>query len=208
MPEEEEEDPKLKTYEQSGYESHYFMKNAGSLLVFILLQVALILLLVLCKPCSALCKCCKSTHGKVSNWLFFNPLLRLLLEATLDFSFSIFIQTSLMQENEDEEEKEKSVSEKFIQYNDSMVWIFIVVIGIMPIFVSIFLCCNRKKLQEPDFDKKYGALYTGLNLEKRSIVLYTPLFMLRRILFALVVCYMQGSIWIQLFFQFFCTLGF
>jgi len=37
MPEEEEEDLSMDTYKQSGYESHYFSKNAGSLLIFILL---------------------------------------------------------------------------------------------------------------------------------------------------------------------------
>jgi len=89
-----------------------------------------------------------------------------------------------------------------------MLWVFIVTIAAMPAVVCIFLCYNSKKLAEDKFEKRYGALYSGLNVKKRSVLLYTPLFMLRRILFALVVCYLHGYIWVQLAFQIFCTLSF
>lgn len=37
MPEEDEDNPELSDYADTGYESQYFVKNTGSLLVFILI---------------------------------------------------------------------------------------------------------------------------------------------------------------------------
>ena len=77
-----------------------------------------------------------------------------------------------------------------------MIWISASVIGLMPILVFSFLSCNLGKLHEERYEKRYGALYTGLTLKRRSITLYTPLFMLRRIIFAFFACYFEGLIWI------------
>ena len=93
-----------------GYESKFFTKNAGSLLFIIALQPILILLVFLCSPMARACSCCKKLLIKLEEWLKFNPLLRLLLEATLDFSVSIFIQISKTHESVD-------VSDKFNTYN-------------------------------------------------------------------------------------------
>ena len=45
-------------------------------------------------------------------------------------------------------------------------------------------------------------------MNNAAVPLYTPLFILRRMSFALFVCYMQGFTWVQLAFQFFCLITF
>lgn len=102
MPEEDEENPDLVEYSETGYESQFFIKNAGSLLIFILLQAILIIIVAVSTPCPAICDCCKRPYLRLKNWVIFSPVLRLLLEATLDFSFSIFIQRVTITESGDE----------------------------------------------------------------------------------------------------------
>ena len=88
----EDEDNMISKFVDTGYESRYFIINAGSLFVFFLLLLVLIALLPACLLCTRLCTCCKKPFAKFKKWLFINPLIRFLLEATLDFGFSIFIQ--------------------------------------------------------------------------------------------------------------------
>jgi len=85
------EEEKFQVFAVAGYDSHYFLLNAGSLFIFILLQLLLILLLPVCLPCKRCCSGCETKLGRWKRYLLFGPILRLLLEATLDFSLSIFI---------------------------------------------------------------------------------------------------------------------
>ena len=95
----EDEDDLPEELQDTGFESKYFINNAGTLLLFFLLQVLFFALLLFVTPCSKAFPICKKPVGKMQSWLLYNPILRLLLEATLDFSFCVFIQQKLMQEN-------------------------------------------------------------------------------------------------------------
>jgi len=155
MPEEDEEDPELESYAESGYESHYFVNNAGSLLLFILLQLFLVLMVAFCMPCPAMCNCCKRPYLRFKHWVLFNPILRLLLEATLDFSFSIFIQRVTLDKedllSEGSDDKDSLAGIKFTSFNEVMLWAFLATLGLLPIGIVIFLCCNWKRLEEKAF---------------------------------------------------------
>ena len=76
----------------TGFESQYFKTNAGSLLIFFFIEVALLIVLFFFLFFKKSCKTCKKAYKRLKNKLLFNPMLRLLLEALLDFSFCIFLQ--------------------------------------------------------------------------------------------------------------------
>ena len=87
----EDEDELPEEQLDTGYESEFFAINAGSLLIFFLIQVLLLVLAFICKPCESAFTFCRTPIRKVKAWLLFNPILRLLLEATLDFTICVFI---------------------------------------------------------------------------------------------------------------------
>ena len=78
----------------------------------------------------------------------------------------------------------------------------------MPIAISIFLCVNFRRLENPDFEQRYGALYSGLAVKKRSALAYPVIFVTRRFAFALLVCFWRTFLWLQIAFQFFSLIGF
>ena len=88
---EEDEEQMVQVFVDTGYESQFFVRNAGSLLVFMLIFIVALACLPACMICTRLCPCCKSPVERLKKKIVFNPFIRILLEATLDFSFSIFI---------------------------------------------------------------------------------------------------------------------
>ena len=89
-----------------------------------------------------------------------------------------------------------------------LLWVFLITLSAMPIITLVFLCKNQKQLETELVTRRYGALYDGLNVAKSAVIFYTPIFMIRRITFALVVCLLHGFVWVQLSFQFLCILTF
>ena len=164
---EEEEDDLDDEFLSSGYESHYFVLNAGSLFLFFIVLGLIGFSLLLFYPCSRYSRRCHRQRTKVKRWLMFNPILRFLLEACLDFSCGIFIQQVTL--NQDHEAKESS---SFITFNNYMLLLFLILIASMPIAISVFLCLKFKHLQDQSFEDKYGALYSGLDITKRSSLLF------------------------------------
>ena len=149
----------------TGYESQFFVRNAGSLFVFMIVFIVVLACLPACLICARLCTCCKSLHERIKKKLVFNPFIRILLEATLDFSFSIFIQRTTL----DKEIEEQSL---FETVNTIALWFCIVLFSILPIAIAIFLCYNFEKLNSERFIERYGALYLGLDVNKRLSLIY------------------------------------
>ena len=83
---------------ETGYESEYFVLNAGSMLLFFLILLILFVALAVCLPCITFCNCCRKLHAKLKSWLMYNPVLRLALESSLDLSFAILINYRLNRE--------------------------------------------------------------------------------------------------------------
>jgi hypothetical protein len=58
-----------------------------------------------------------------------------------------------------------------------------------PVFTAFILLKSFKKLDEPDVIKKYGAIYLEINTNSRWAVMFYPIFLLRRVIFAIFVIY-------------------
>jgi hypothetical protein len=58
-----------------------------------------------------------------------------------------------------------------------------------PVFTTFLLLKNFKKLGDPDITAKYGAIYLEINTKSKWAVLFYPVFLLRRVIFALFVIY-------------------
>lgn len=169
---------------KTGYSSRYFMLNAGSMFVYFCIDVILLVLLIVFLPCAKICQCCRARHDKYKKNLMFNPIIRMVLEASLDFSFAVFIMWTLVV-TKDDENRNNPETQAFVMFNTYVVWTFLVIFSALPIFITIFLCCNFKRLKDKDFEDKYGAFYLGLNIDSRFSLIFPVQFVVRRFLFAL-----------------------
>jgi hypothetical protein len=60
---------------------------------------------------------------------------------------------------------------------------------ISPILVGIFLIKNNERLQNTDFHDKFENLYGNLKEKKLTALLYIPIFLIRRVVFVLLIIY-------------------
>ena len=74
---------------------------------------------------------------------------------------------------------------------------------ILPIFVIYKLCRNFHRLEDKDFEEKYGSLYEGLKTKNRSAIFFSVNFIMRRILFAVLATGVNDFVWLQIATQYF-----
>jgi uncharacterized membrane protein len=107
----------------------------------------------------------------VSRKLFFNSILRAILETYLKFSISTFIsiQTLKIDSRED-------------IINSWMTVLFLVGVISFPVFTFFFLRSRRDRLNEEDFKGRFETLYLNVNTGDDTSVLMMTLFIFRRLL--------------------------
>ena len=67
---------------------------------------------------------------------------------------------------------------------------------VLPFASTLFIYCNFDKLSDDKFEKKYGALYEGINIKKKSSLAFPLMFMVRRIGFAAAACFYPDFSWL------------
>ena len=68
----------------------------------------------------------------------------------------------------------------------------------MPIFSYLYLRKNFDKLDEPNFEKKYGTLYSNHSTKRATIILSLPIFCFKRFLIALGTVFINQPIAINI----------
>jgi hypothetical protein len=79
------------------------------------------------------------------------------------------------------------------QQVDKMGMVIFVIIVAYPIFVTSFLYVNLDKLEIEEFKVKFEALYLKTSTHSFLKVLQTPMFLIRRLLMALIIVILSGS---------------
>ncbi len=132
----------------------------------------------------------------ISRKLFFNSILRGLLEAYLKFSISTWIAV----------QKFDKVDTKEEIINAGLTVVFVIVIVAFPPFTYILLHKYKHRLEEEDFKGRFESLYLNVNTKVDKSILMITLFIFRRLLFSLNIVFLANSTIAQLFVQFFCCL--
>ena len=63
------------------------------------------------------------------------------------------------------------------------------VLVFLPFFIGIKLYLNFDKLEDDEFDGKYGSLYEDMKKDDRRTIFFNTFFMVRRAIFTAVVCF-------------------
>ena len=70
----------------------------------------------------------------------------------------------------------------------------LVLLLLLPGFSYVYLRLNYRKLEEPDFQQKFGTLYQNLYPLKRTVYKMTSIFCLKRLIYALVTVYLTNYV--------------
>ena len=182
---------------QAGFESIYMMFSMGFFFYIFLVNTFLIIcsipLMILAKKCSKVTK----VSSKLTSYLYWNGLIRLLMEAYLDVSICTLINLKryfwIVEFNS-------------LTLNNLLVIFFAFVLIFFPPFLLIFAACKHNKWQSEEYQNKYGTLTDGTTsrLSKHKwLILFIPfMFFLRRIILALTVVFWNEFFFGQISFQF------
>ena len=120
----------------------------------------------------------------VSRKIFFNSILRGILEAYLRFSISTWLSIKKM---------DASVTTKEEGINASLTVVMAIIICCFPPFTYFLLLRNKDRLLDEDFKGRFESLYLNVETKIDKSILMMSLFVLRRLLYSLNIVFLEGS---------------
>lgn len=190
----------------TGYESIYVAENLGTIFVmmhfYLLAYIFAGVFYILGKKWQV----CAKVSAKLNAALFWNGLLRLFMEAYLEFSLAVILNLWYI-----EFDHENGA----VLYQSICTLLYAIILFGLPVFVVKFYKRNLDKLDETEFKEKYGSVYEGLRLNERdedeneireNSLFYPAFFLMRRLIFSVIAIFMESLIVFQLAVLFACTI--
>ena len=185
----------FETAAEIGFESYYFMVNLGSLtFVFIFTMTIPLLLYYVLKPLISKSHYLRAKHEGISNGLQGNMFIRFIMEASLDVFLCLGLQFYYEDVNNG-----LNFDSAFEAINTILVFILGIVTFVFVPFALAFYISKFASWGDEDFDKKYGATLDGLRKDRYSSIAYYIIFILRRLLFAIVAILAPHNLAVQIF---------
>jgi hypothetical protein len=182
-------------FQQTGYETSNLLKNLGLLLLAVIGVLCLVVLIWLMRFAAKRFPIVDKIQTMISRKLFFNSILRGLLEAYLKFGISTWIAV-----------KAFNIDERDDIINAWMTILMTSFVMGFPVFIYVFLRRNAEKLQLEDFKGRFESLYLNVDTSVKKSILTVSLFVFRRLIYSINIVLFSGSTCTQLFVQFFCCL--
>lgn len=178
-------------FEEVGYESRNFIQNLGSIYYFFPLIGVWLLLLAILKLFAA-CGCSRPNrwYAKLKAALFWNFLLRLVIESYLELHLSSTINAANLYFSSNSGDWLASLTTLPVAF----------VVNVFPFWLFVFLRRNFDQLSEENFKARFGATYEGLATECKSFVGHPLIFVLRRMLFSLMVIFVPNQTFVHISF--------
>jgi len=175
----------LESFTDVKYESSYMIMNLGSLYLVLLVMIVQAILLPITKPLTKFSARFNRWHTSVSETLFWNGFLRLILEAALDFSIAMLINLNTIYELNSYGRTDwwlPNLPFFWLNYLTVALGAFVLFVG--PIFMLLFYTCRYKSWTTDHFSQKFGAVLDGLRKDMVASIFYPIFFMIRRTIFA------------------------
>jgi hypothetical protein len=168
-----------------GYESSNLMKNLELLFVAIIGLLVIIAFVLLIRLIAKKFESVNKVVTIISRKLFFNSILRALLETYLKFSNSTWISNKKLDFSTIDTKEEK--------INVTMTFVFLAVILIFPDFTYFILYKYKDKLEDEDFKGRFESLYLNVNTQVDKSILMIILFVTRRLIYAAAIVFLAGQ---------------
>jgi len=189
------------SFDQLSYGSRYMSRNLGSVYILFIISFGILVLTFFFWMFSKCCGCSERAFKKLDGKFAWNFYIRLVLEASLELSFSCII--NLKYGNVFKYPESPTIGSIF---NFVVAIIFSVLVLASPLVILIAYNYHFLKLNVPEFEERYGAVYEGLKHCNRSVLLYPVIFVARRIIFGLVAVFFYDFVWLQLAIQIHLTI--
>ena len=136
-------------------------------------------------------KCLNTVYPTMAKILFYGFLIRLIFESYIRLCLAVFVSLADISWEGD--------SQALLYDNVFTVFMTALVIG-LPLLVGSFYVCHYKSMTDPEFKTQFGDVYEGLaydeSRERRLIVIFYPVwFLLRRLIFSLLVVAFDENNW-------------
>lgn len=164
-----------------GYKSTNLLSNMGTFFIALAFILGLVVLIIIMRFMIKKFERVRKVYEWLNKKLFFNLFLRTVMEGYLNFCISAFLAIS------------KLSFDTADQIIDSIIGLLmLLLISVFPIFTLAFLYYNRLKLENPDFKVRWDSLYDSVVVEKNYAILLCTFFVLRRLIYAVTLCYLQN----------------
>ena len=132
--------------------------NIGPLIWVIYFKIALIALwlILFSFSCWKCYSCVKNTQIKLHNWLFWNPIIRLLFEAYQDLALQSLLNIKLM---------DWDTGNSTINYSNVVSIISFILLIILPIVYMTLFLVKPDLWDDTAFTAKFGSFIEGSNLK-------------------------------------------
>ncbi|TNV87552.1 hypothetical protein FGO68_gene2096 [Halteria grandinella] len=187
--------PSQPWFEQLGYNQNPFLQNMGSMMIYVCVYLGLSLSV----PFIGYIKGRNSILAKLYTYLrenfFFNSFLRLFLEGYMQFSICSLISTSnaLWDSSSD-------------RLSTVLGLIFTTCITLFPFLVWILLWRQLPNLKYKHSEQTYGSLYNEIRSDNRGAVVYSVVYMIRRLVFVIIALTLHKYPYAQAQLVIFCSI--
>ena len=185
---------KLAEYE---YDSTLFIDNIGSF--FWLIALCLLLVVI-----HFSCYCFKKIKHKLGAFLFWNGIIRVIMETYMEVSLISVLNISVVYWQTDD---------SYIQASSICALVFLSLFSAFPLLLLLKLCRSRENWHKYGFKKRYGTVFEGLLIyndsvfNKRSVLIPLMTFFGRRMLLAAILISMRTSLAPKLLIQMLVSLA-
>ena len=151
---------------QMGVQDSALMKSLGVLAIVLAVLFSLIIVYLLVK----LMKNCTRIREALEKKLFYSSFLRYMIVSNLKLTYTnfAFLLSSY------------SFATTMEGAKTTAYMIALAGICVWPFFIVIFMIKNQHKLEDPQFARKWDALYAGFQTDKLISLFYNAVFCLRR----------------------------
>lgn len=183
----EEECIEIDSFYELGYESKFFIENLGTMFLMMAMFPVVLAALAIMYFLKNRYKKVDEVYTKIYNALFFNVILRFLLEGYLEFAIDALINV----------EGGNLVYDDITTGLSSVLAIIMtVVLILLPFIMWYILKKNFHRLREEAIEGKFGSIYEGLRHKPGSIY-YNCYFVARRFGFAATAVFLPNYPFMQ-----------
>ncbi|TNV87304.1 hypothetical protein FGO68_gene15203 [Halteria grandinella] len=192
-------------FQVAGYQTSNIIRNIKSFFFYVLVIGLLFIVYQAAHRMSTTSKFAKELADRVRRILFYNPIIRLMIESYVSLSLACFIGIASVNQ-----EVEYLYNKQFFIFNQILSYLLLVTIIVVPIFLFQLIKRNQKLLISDGFMHKYSTIYGNLNFEKRSSLNYICILFLKRFLVTFSLVFLRHDFNIQMLIimnaSFFCLL--
>ena len=159
-----------------GFDSTTPMMNLELIFIIYLILLAFPLVPLLLKALFFWCETCKKVIARINKTMYFNTYLRIGMETYLELAVVVLLRFRHL----------LFTSYSEIVHSSIAIFLMLIVVA-LPIFPLVFTQLKFASLTSARIKSMCGDMYLGLKVTERTAILYPFIFLLSRILYALML---------------------